>query len=246
MQSTRRRDSPCYNISRGFCNYVAEIYNVIRCEFDPREANVADTSKEVDKYIRNAPEYAQPILEKIRKAFHKGCPGVEEAIKWGVPYFMYNGMLGGMAAFKQHVGFGFWKTKELDDPEKLFESGTGAKQSMCTARVHNLKELPTQKVLVDYVKRAAKLNDTDSTTPKTASRTTRKKIVVKTPPDLATLLKKNKRAKATYDALAPSHKRDYVQWITEAKRDATRQKRLATTIEWLAEGKRRNWKYERC
>lgn len=207
---------------------------------------MAEACKDVDQYIQNAPDYAQPILEKIRKAFHKGCPEVEEAIKWGVPHFMYNGMLGGMAAFKQHVGYGFWKAKDLDDPENLFNSGTGAGQSMCTARVHHAKELPTQKILVDYVKRAAKLNTELKSKRPVKKKVAKKKIVVKTPPDLAALLRKNKQAKTTYDALAPSHQRDYVEWITGAKRDVTRQKRLATTIEWLAEGKRRNWKYERC
>lgn len=204
---------------------------------------MSQSSKQVDQYIKNAPEYAQPILVKIRKAFHKGCPELEETIKWGIPYFVCDGMLGGMAAFKKHVGFGFWRSNELDDPAGLFETGTGAKQSMCTAKVHNLKELPTQKVLVDYVRRAVKLNRADSSKPKKKS--PKKKITTRTPADLAALLKKNKPAKVTFDALAPSHKRDYIQWITEAKRDATRQQRLKTTIEWLAEGKRRNWKYER-
>ena len=215
---------------------------------------MSDASRQIDEYIENAPEYARPILEKIRKAFHQGCPQVEEAIKWGVPYFLHNGMLGGMAAFKKHVGFGFWKTQELDDPENLFESGTGAKQSMCTVRVHSLKELPTQKVLVDYVRRAARLNQaaesSNSTESSKSKKATRKKaarkISVQTPADLNALLKKNRKASATYDRLAPSHKRDYVEWITSAKREATRQKRLETAIEWLAEGKRRNWKYERC
>ena len=202
---------------------------------------MANASKQVDDYIANAPDYAQPILKKIRTAFHKGCPGVEEAIKWGIPYFLHHGMLGGMAAFKKHVGFGFWRSSELDDPEQLFETGTGAKQSMCTAKVFDVKELPTQKVLVDYVKRAAKLNENGKPTPKKAS----KNISTRVPADLADLLKKNKAAKTTYDALAPGQKRDYIEWITEAKRDATRQKRLKTTIEWLSEGKRRNWKYEK-
>ena len=120
---------------------------------------MAGSNKQVDQYIQDAPEFARPILEKIRKSFHKGCPDVEEAIKWGIPYFMHHGMLGGMAAFKKHVGFGFWRTNELPDPEQLFETGTGAKQSMCTAKVHDPKELPTQKILVEYVKRAAKLNE---------------------------------------------------------------------------------------
>ncbi|MEM9410128.1 MAG: YdeI/OmpD-associated family protein [Planctomycetota bacterium] len=194
----------------------------------------------VDQYIENSPEYAQPILSKIRKAFHKGCPEVEEAIKWGCPHFLHHGMLGGMASFKKHVSFGFWRSKELEDPEELFETGTGKKASMCNAHVHNLKELPTQKVLVDYVRRATILNQT-SPSPKKAST---KKISTEIPTDLADALKKNTKAKKTFESFAPSHKRDYIEWINEAKRKATREKRLATTIEWLSEGRRRNWKYE--
>ena len=204
---------------------------------------MAKESKKVDRYIANQPEFAQPILEKIRKAVHKGCPQAEEVIKWGVPYFMYNdALLCGFAAFKKHVSFGFWRSKELDDPEQLFETGTGKKASMCNAHFHTLKELPTQKVLVDYVKRAAKLNEQS----KTKKKTTKKKISTKVPHDLGELLKANKQAKSFFDGLAPSHKRDYIEWITEAKRDSTRKNRLETTIQWLAEGKRRNWKYERC
>ena len=201
-----------------------------------------DDSKKVDAYIARQPDFARPILEKIRKAVHKGCPDVEEAIKWGVPHFMFNGILGGMAAFKNHVSFGFWRSKELDDPAGLFESGTGKKASMCNAHFHTAKEVPNQKILVDYVKRAAKLNETGKPKKKAA----KKKISTKLPSDLSDRLKKNKKAKTFFDSLAPSHKRDYIEWITEAKRDATRQKRLETTIEWLGEGKKRHWKYENC
>ena len=196
----------------------------------------------VDQYIQKSPEYAQPILTKIRKAFHKGCPNVEETIKWGCPYFVHNGLLGGMASFKKHVSFGFWRSKELDDPENLFETGTGKKASMCNAHIHSSKDLPTQKILVDYVKRAAQLNQASSPKKKVA----KKKISTRVPSDLTAALKTNAKAKKTFDSFAPSHKRDYIEWITEAKRDSTRQKRLETTIQWLSEGKRRHWKYESC
>lgn len=205
---------------------------------------MADDSKRVDQYIGKAPDFARPILKKLRKSVHKGCPGVEEVIKWGVPYFTYNGMLCGMAFFKKHVSFGFWKSKEMDDPVGLFETGTGKKASMCNAHFHSLKELPTQKVLVDYVKRAVKLNEASSK--KKTPRKKAKKIAVQVPADLAKQLAKHKKAKAFFDSLAPGQRRDYVVWITEAKREATREKRLATTIEWLSDGKRRHWKYESC
>ncbi len=201
---------------------------------------MSDDSKQVDQYIAKQPEFARPILEKIRKAVHHGCPNVEEAIKWGVPHFVHHGLLGGMAAFKSHVSFGFWRSKELDDPAGLFETGTGKKASMCNARFESLKEMPTQKVLVDYVKRAVKLNEESP-----SKKTVRKKIATKAPADLLVLLQKNKPAKKFFDGLAPSHQRDYIEWIEGAKRDSTRQKRLATAVQWLAEKKRKNWQYER-
>jgi len=197
-------------------------------------------SPQVDAYIGKALEFARPILEKIRKAFHAGCPSVEETIKWGVPYFMYKGILGGMAAFKQHVGFGFWKSKLLDDPAKLFETGQGAKASMCNAHIKSVKDLPPQKILVGYVKAAVKLNDEGIQVPKRRARTD----VPKMPAEFLAALNKNKQAKSNFDRLPPSHRREYLEWIVEAKRDETRQKRIATSVDWLGEGKHRNWKYE--
>ncbi len=143
---------------------------------------MSDDSKRVDQYIAQAPEFARPILERVRKAFHKGCPEVEETIKWKCPHFMYKGMLGGMAAFKEHVSFGFWKSKRMDDPENLFGTGTGKKASMCNAHIKSLKDLPAQSVLVAYVRQAKKLNDDGV---KKDSRVAKKKVVVPgIPPDL--------------------------------------------------------------
>lgn len=202
--------------------------------------------KKIDKYIADAPEYARPIMEKLRKAVHKGCPQAEEAIKWGCPYFMYQGKLFcGMAAFKKHVGFGFWNSKDMDDPEGLFESGTGKKASMCNAHFHAVKELPTQKVLVDYVKQSKKLTDAELSKSKPAKKAAKKKVAVpKTPADLSSAFKTNKTAKSYFDSLAPSHRRDFLQWILDAKRDATREKRVNETVKLLKAKKTLHWKYQ--
>lgn len=192
---------------------------------------------EVDAYIAKAAPFAQPILEKIREAFHAAGPDIEEKMKWGVPHFDYKGMLGSMAAFKNHVGWGFWKSKLMKDPHGIL---TSDRSGMGGSRIEKLSELPSKKVLVEYVREAMRLNDEgvklDRAAPKKAQ-------PVEVPDDLAAALKKNKKAKTTFDSFPPSHRRDYVEWITEAKQEATRQKRLATTLEWLAEGKPRNWKY---
>lgn len=203
---------------------------------------MGERSKDVDAYIAKAPEFARPILSKLREAFHAGCPKIEERIKWGVPSFEFKGMLGGMAAFKKHVGYGFWKARLIDDPEGLFERGPRA--SAMGVRAASLADLPTKKVLVDYVRRARKLNDEGVQSPKLAR--PKNSIRVTVPEDLAKALAKNAKARKAFESFPPSARRDYVEWIEDAKRPATRQKRLATTLEWLAEGKRRNWKYANC
>jgi uncharacterized protein YdeI (YjbR/CyaY-like superfamily) len=203
---------------------------------------MGERSKEVDAYIAGAPEFARPILTKLRDAFHAGCPKVEERIKWGVPSFEYKGMLGGMSAFKKHVGYGFWKARLLEDPEGLFDRGPRA--SSMGVRAATLADLPTKKVLVDYVRRARKLNDDGVKETKLTRSKTSTRVAV--PDDLAKALAKSAKARKTFESFPPSARRDYVNWIEDAKRPATREKRLATTVEWLAEGKRRNWKYENC
>lgn len=195
----------------------------------------------IDAYIAKQPDYARPILEKIREAFHAGCPDIEEKIKWGHASFEYKGMLGGMAAFKQHVAFGFWKARLMEDYDKI--SQRGAKSSFMGGRFESLADLPAKKVLVAYVKEAKRLNDEGIKEPLRAKPKRPVKVVV--PAELTAALKKSAKARATFEGFSPSHRKEYVEWITEAKRDETREKRLVTTIQWLEEGKHRMWKYER-
>ena len=194
----------------------------------------------VTSYIAKAPEFARPILEKIREAFHAACPGVEEKIKWGHASFEYKGMLGGMAAFQRHVSFGLWKSRLIEDFDKLFTRGP--KANAMGARVESLGDLPAKKVLVAYVREARRLNDEGLKEPGRARPKRPAEVVV--PPDLTAALKKSVKARGAFEAFSPSHRREYVEWITEAKRDETRSKRLTTTIEWLEQGRHRNWKYE--
>lgn len=202
------------------------------------KAAASDDSARVDVYIAKSADFAQPILRKIRKLFHKGCPKLEERIKWGCPHFDYKGMLGGMAAFKNHVSFGFWKSRLMSDPHKLFV--TGPKASMCVIKVSAPADLPPDRVLVQYVKEAVALNDSGVKTPRSAAKA---KKPPQAPADLTAALKRNAKARAAFAAFSPSQKREYITWLTEAKRDETRRKRLATAVEWMAQGKTRNWKY---
>ena len=193
---------------------------------------------EFDAYIANSAEFARPILEQIRKLFHQACPEIEETMKWSFPHFEYKGIVGSMAAFQQHVGWGFWKATMLKDPHKLFTRMGDT--SMGGAKATDVSQLPPDKVVLEYIREAVALNEQGVKAPAPKKKP---KAELEVPDYFLTALKKNKKALATFEAFSPSSKREYVEWVTEAKQEATREKRLGTAIEWMAEGKSRNWKY---
>jgi uncharacterized protein YdeI (YjbR/CyaY-like superfamily) len=191
--------------------------------------------KRVDAYIAKSADFAKPILEHIRELVHEGCPKVEETIKWGFPNYQYKGMLCSMAAFKEHCTFGFWKGSLLvDAADRRSDEAIGQ-----LGRITKLSDLPPRKKLVAYVRQARELNDAGVK----VVRKTKPKPALEPPADLLAALKKNKKAQAAFAGFPPSHKREYVEWIIDAKTDETRQRRLAQAVEWIAEGKPRNWKY---
>ena len=197
------------------------------------------TDPRVDAYMARSAPFAKPILSYIRKAVHAGCPDVEETMKWSFPHFVYRRVLCSMASFKEHCAFGFWKGPLLE------HDGGGTKSSEAMGqfgKITSVDDLPSSRQLVALVRKAATLNDHGVKAP-------RKKSTPKRPPtapaDFVKALGGNPRAKAAFDAFSASHKREYLEWITEAKSDETRRRRMATALEWLSEGKSRNWKYER-
>jgi uncharacterized protein YdeI (YjbR/CyaY-like superfamily) len=193
----------------------------------------------VDAYIAKSAEFARPILEQLRALVHATCPEVEEGIKWGMPFFSHRGApMCHMAAFKQHCSFGFWLSKEVTGGN----DGDGMGQF---GKLASLKDLPPKKELVALLRKAMALNEAGV---KQVRAKAGAKPAPALPEDLATLLAKRQHAAArkTWASFPPGAQREYVDWIGEAKTEATRQKRLATTLQWLAEGKRRNWKYEAC
>lgn len=197
------------------------------------------TDPYVDEYIDKAQDFAKPILRHIRKLVHDACPDVVETRKWSFPHFDYKGIMCSMASFKEHVAFGFWKQSLLE--KSAFPAEKTAMGSF--GRIKSIKDLPDNKTMKKLIKDACKLNDDRVKVVRKVSKE-RKELVV--PEVMTRALAKNKKAAATFESFPYSCKKEYIEWITEAKTDATRDKRLATTIEWLSEGRRRNWKYEKC
>ena len=191
----------------------------------------------VDAYIAKSAGFAQPILTEIREAVHASCPDVEEEMKWSFPHFVYKGVLCSMAAFTQHAAFGFWKGS------LVLGRGKNADAMGQFGRITKRSDLPSKNILAGYIRKAAALNEQGVKVPRAPRRAAPK--IVKVPGDLAAALKRSKKAQAGFDGLSPGHKREYIDWITEAKSDETRGRRLAQAIEWMAEGKSRNWKYQR-
>lgn len=193
----------------------------------------------VDAYIAKAPDFAQPILEHLRAVVHASCPEVEEGLKWSMPFFSYRGApLCMIAAFKQHCGFGFWLSRQVVVDKA--EDGMGQFGKLTT-----VADLPSRQQLACYIRKAVALSQAGVKLSRGKSAAKPAPVL---PPELAAAFRQKQHAAArvSWQAFTPAMQREYVDWIVEAKTDATRQKRLATTLEWLAEGKQRNWKYATC
>jgi len=201
---------------------------------------MAKNDRRVDAVIEKAAPFARPILVRLRKVVHAALPDVEEDLKWRHPTFLHQGILAGMAAFKQYCSFGFWKEAPL--LERL--SAADGKAVDALGRLTSVDELPSDRTLIRILKVAAKMNQDGVKMPRTKPRPKSERMVT-VPPDLKSALGKNARARASFDAFSFSHRKEYVDWLNEAKTDETRARRLETAIDWMAEGKPRNWKYMR-
>jgi len=196
-----------------------------------------------DLYIAKSAPFAQPILFYLREVVHEGAPDVVEEMKWSRPFFVYKGIiLGNISAFKEHCAFGLWGAEVA---QVLRADGVASKDAMGTfGRITSIEDLPPRKKLVAYVKRAATMIDEGTRTKSLVRQTKVAKPALEIPEAFATAFKKNKTAGKQFDAMSPSCRREYIEWVADAKRDETRDKRIATAMEWIAEGKSRNWKYE--
>jgi uncharacterized protein YdeI (YjbR/CyaY-like superfamily) len=208
----------------------------------------ANFNPKVDTYLAKTQPFAQPIMTHLRELVHKACPEVEETIKWSRPFFEYRGaILGNMSAFKEHCSFGFWGEEigaVLREAKVLQADGMGS-----LGRITTVKDLPTDKQMLGWIRQAAGFIANGNYTSPIAARNKvvkAPKASLETPPEFTAALKKDKKAASVFAAFSASCKREYVEWIAEAKREETREKRIATALEWISEGKQRNWKYQNC
>jgi uncharacterized protein YdeI (YjbR/CyaY-like superfamily) len=202
---------------------------------------MGEKDKRIDAYIANSAPFAKPILKHLRRLVHDSCQGVQETIKWGFPHFDYAGeILCSMASFKKHCSFGFWKASLLKDPQGVLKL-IGKTSMGSFGQITSLDDLPEDEIIKSYIKEAAKLNEDRIKLPQ--KQKVEKKVNLPVPKDLISALKSKGAAWKTFENFSASNRREYVEWILDAKSSATRQRRIETAVEWMTEGKVRNWKY---
>jgi len=206
-----------------------------------RRTAMGNLNPKVDAYIERSPEFARMILSHLRALVHRACPEATETIKWGFPNFEYKGILCNMAAFKGHCAFSFWKASLMSDRRKML-SRVGKTSMGQFGHLKDLADLPAASVILAYLKDAMALNEKGAKVPVGKART---KPPVRVPADFKLALSTSTKARETFDTFSTSHRREYIEWLTSAKTKDTRKKRLATAIQWLEQGKVRDWKYAR-
>jgi len=199
------------------------------------------TLVQVDQYIINSAAFAIPILDHLRNLVHKADARIEEKIKWGMPFFDFKGTVCHMASFKNHCAFGFWKGSLMQDEFGIFKERSEAMGLL--GKITSFEDLPPDEVLIAYIQQAIKLNEDNIKLPPKPKSTEKKDLII--PEYLTEALNEDPKALNVFQGFSVSNKKEYVMWLEEAKTDATRQKRLETTLEWLGEGKTRMWKYKK-
>lgn len=197
-------------------------------------------NQQVDAYIAKSAAFSRPILIHFRDLVHKTCPEVIETVKWGMPHFEYQGVLCNMAAFKAHCSFGFWKASLMADSYNLFSLAANASMGHL-GKITTLEDLPSDEILIEYITEAVVLNKTGIKGPGKTKKTETKDLLI--PDYFIDTLKENPLAFKTFESFSYTNKKEYLDWVTEAKREETRNKRLDTAMEWMSQGKVRNWKY---
>jgi uncharacterized protein YdeI (YjbR/CyaY-like superfamily) len=191
----------------------------------------------IDAYIARSADFARPILSHVRKLAHAACPEVEETLKWGMPHFLHKGILLGMAAFKQHCALHFWKGSLIFGSKGFNGEAMGQ-----FGRITSMADLPGDQALLGYIRKAVEFNEAGIK--KTSGGKSKNKKVIVVPDYFQGALAENAKARATFENFSYSHRKEYVEWITEARRAETRARRIQTALKLLAAGKPHNWKYQ--
>jgi uncharacterized protein YdeI (YjbR/CyaY-like superfamily) len=240
----RPATSNALSATRGSTSISGRVKNQFH-HFDPPESDGGAVGKKdarIDAYIDNAGDFARPILRHIRQLVHANCPDLEETLKWRFPHFTYKGLFCHMAAFKEHCSLGFWYLKLGDEFKVANDDGEVGMGQF--GKIKSLSDLPSDAKLKELIKRAMKLNESGvKPPPRAPKKAPKKKLEI--PDHFMKALSKDKKALASFENLSPSCQREYVEWITQAKREETFAKRLATMKQWLSEGKSLNWKYQK-
>lgn len=198
-------------------------------------------NEKVDAYIAKSPDYARPILVHIRELVHRAAPELTEMIKWGFPFFDYKGPVCQIAAFKRHCAFGFWKERMLQDPKAYLKIDGEVSSAGSFGSILSISDLPPEEVIIDFIHQAIAINEKGI---KVEKKPTAPKPEIAMSPEFESALNNSLAAKDQYEKFSPSSKREYLEWFADAKTDATRTKRIEQALEWIVEGKTRNWKYK--
>jgi uncharacterized protein YdeI (YjbR/CyaY-like superfamily) len=199
-------------------------------------------NEKVDAYIAKSADFAKPILIHLRELVHRAAPELTEMIKWGFPFFDYKGPVCQMAAFKKHCAFGFWKEKMLNDPKGYLKVDGEESSAGSFGQILSISDLPPEEVLIDFIHQAIAINEKGI---KVEKKPAAPKAEVAMTPEFDQMLKANLAAMDHFEKFSPSKKREYLEWFVDAKSAATREKRMEQALEWIAEGKSRNWKYQK-
>lgn len=193
-------------------------------------------SEKISQYIESADVKKKEILQRLRDFLNRDDFGLTEDWKWHAPNFNSNGMVCWLAFFKSHVGLNFFKGSLIEDLHGLYDNASMDKGNRII-KYKTINEI-NENLLEYYIYEAIKHN-------KEGAKITSKKVEIEVPKDLAKALEKDIMAKDFFTNLAPGYKRDYIDWIISAKQEKTRLKRLETTLEWLGQGKKKNWRYKK-
>ena len=198
-------------------------------------------NEKVDAYIAKSADFAKPILIYLRELVHRTAPEINEAMKWGFPFFDYKGPVCQMAAFKKHCAFGFWKERLLNDPQGYLKLDGEVSSAGSFGSILSISDLPPEEVIVGFIHQAIAINEQGI---KVEKKPAAPKAELSMPDDFDKLLRGNLAAMDHFEKFSPSKKREYLEWFADAKSEATREKRMQQGLEWIAEGKSRNWKYQ--